>query len=412
MKIIADLHIHSKYSRACSKELTLENIFRYSKMKGLNVMATGDFTHPLWFKEIKNKLIEKEKGLFGLKGGKENKNKLTRFILSTEISCIYTRGGKCRRLHVVVMMPSIETASKLIQELKKLNCNLKSDGRPIIGLDVRTLAEICFDISKDAFVIPAHIWTPWFAMFGSKSGFDSIEECWGDYSKQIFAVETGLSSDPQMNWRVKNLDKVSLVSSSDAHSLPNLGREANIFEIEKSELSYLKILEVIKNKDSKSFLETIEFYPEEGMYHIDGHRECSFSSEPGETKRLKEICPVCKRKLTVGVLSRVEELADPKRDENYIDKKRVPYRKLIELDKIIAESLGVKSRKAKKVQVEYMNLIQNLGTEFDILMNKKESEIAEHVSEIKIAEAVMRVRKGQVRLKFGFDGQYGEVRIF
>jgi len=243
MQIITDLHIHSRFSRACSKALTLENISATCEIKGVDVVATGDFTHPQWFKEIKEQLVEKESGLYVLKNNK------TRFILATEISCIYTRDGKCRRLHICILAPNIKAVEKINASLTKAGCNLKSDGRPIIGMDVRDLARLCFEADEKCMIIPAHIWTPWFAMFGSKSGFDSIQECLGKYSDKIFAIETGLSSDPPMNWRVKNLDKISIISNSDAHSLPNIAREANVFEIDENKLSYDKICDVIKENN-------------------------------------------------------------------------------------------------------------------------------------------------------------------
>jgi uncharacterized protein (TIGR00375 family) len=411
MRVIADLHIHSKYSRACSPDLVLEKIAETCSIKGINVVATGDFTHPVWFKEMREKLVEKEDGLYSLRSNVKGQMSNGRFICSTELPCIYTRDGKCRRLHVVVLAPNLETVAKINKSLEKVGCNLKSDGRPILGMDVRKLAEICFNANEKCMLIPAHIWTPWFAMFGSKSGFDSIEECWGEYSKNIYAIETGLSSDPPMNWRVKNLDQMTILSNSDAHSLPNLGREANIFEVDEKKLSYDKLCRIIKDKNKKEFLYTIEFYPEEGMYHIDGHRDCNFSCTPKESARLKNICPVCKKPLVIGVMNRVEELAEKNRDENYVDNSRPPFKKLIELDKIIAEALGIKSRKSKRVQAEYKNLIEKVGTEFDILLNKDLNEIAKNTLP-EIVEGIKRVREGNLKIIPGFDGQYGQIKIF
>jgi len=403
MQIIADLHIHSRFSRACSKDLTLENIDKFCQIKGVDVVATGDFTHPRWFKEIKENLMEKENGLYVLKNNK------TRFILATEISCIYTRDNKCRRLHVCILAPNLKAVEKINLSLEKAGCNLKADGRPIIGMDVRDLARICFEVDEKCMIIPAHIWTPWFAMFGSKSGFDNMQECWGEYASKIYAVETGLSSDPQMNWRIKNLDNVSIISNSDAHSLPNIAREANVFEIDKNKLNYNNIYNIIKNKNN--FLYTIEFYPEEGMYHFDGHRDCKFSCEPKESKKLKNVCPVCKKQLTIGVMNRVDELADKNRSENYIDKNRASFKKLIELDKIIAESLNIKSRSSKRVQTEYKNLVNNFANEFEILLNISRENLNK-ITLPEIAEGIIRVRQGKVRIKPGFDGQYGEIKIF
>ena len=447
MRIIADLHIHSRFSRACSRDLVLEKINETCRVKGVNVVGTGDFTHPEWFREMKEKLVEKESGLYVLKNFQDTKNnfspcgrcptgtqknsksqisnsKQTRFLCSAEIACIYSKGGKCRRLHILVLAPSLEVVEKINLALSKLG-NLKADGRPILGLDAKKLAEIILAIDERCMIIPAHIWTPWFALFGSKSGFDSIEECFEELSDKIYAIETGLSSDPQMNWRVKNLDRMSIISNSDAHSLPNIAREANIFEIkpplnpplnkggseEGSGLSYDEIYRIIKEKNPQEFLSTLEFYPEEGMYHFDGHRDCGVSFTPKESKRNKNICPVCKKPLTIGVLNRVEELADPTRGEDYFDKKRVPFKKLVELDKIIAEALNIKARSSKQVQLEYDNLIKNFGTEFAVLL-KADFDQLKQVTLPSIAEGVERICEGKVHITAGFDGQYGKIKIF
>ena len=424
MKIIADLHIHSRFSRACSRDLTLENIDKTCRIKGVNVVATGDFTHPEWFREMKEKLVEKEKGLYVLKNFqfpisnfqtnskfKIQNSKSTRFICSSEISCIYSKSGKVRRLHILILAPSLAVVEKINLALGKIG-NLKADGRPILGLDVEKLAEIVFNIDENCAIIPAHIWTPWFAMFGSKSGFDSVEECWGKMVDKIFAVETGLSSDPQMNWRVNNLDKMSIISNSDAHSLPNIAREANILAVDQNKFSYDEIIRIIKEKNLQEFLSTIEFYPEEGMYHFDGHRDCGVSFEPKESKRNKNICPKCKKPLTIGVLNRVEELADPARGEDYFDKKRVPFKKLVELDKIIAEALGIKSRSSKQVQIEYKKIIENFGNEFNVLLTVGLNELAKKNILPGIVEGIRRVRVGELFIQPGFDGQYGKIKIF
>lgn len=406
MQVVADLHIHSKYSRACSKQLVLDEIDKYCQMKGVDVVATGDFTHPEWFRELKSKLASSEQGLYIVRDSKYK----TRFLCSTEISCIYSKGGKVRRLHIVVLAPSLEVVEKINITLSKIG-NLKSDGRPILGLDAKKLAEIVLEIDEQCMIVPAHIWTPWFAMFGSKSGFDSVEECFEELLGKIYAIETGLSSDPRMNWRVKNLDKISIVSNSDAHSLPNIAREANVFEIDENKLSYSEIVRVIKDKKLDEFLYTIEFYPEEGMYHFDGHRDCRVSFSPSESKKEKNICPKCKKPLTIGVMNRVQELADESRGEDYIDKTRVPFKKLIELDKIIAESLGIKSRSSKRVQDEYLNLIKCFGSEFEILLNINFEDLNKAVLP-QIVEGIKRVREGKVHIKPGFDGEYGKIEIF
>ncbi|MCX6742676.1 MAG: endonuclease Q family protein, partial [Candidatus Parcubacteria bacterium] len=366
MRQIADLHIHSKYSRACSRDLVLPKIAEWCGYKGIDIVATGDFTHPAWFSEIKKELEPLGNGLFKLKesissdrrsdwpiasSGREN----TKFILLTEISCIYKKGDKCRRIHLNIFFPEIKNVEDFNSTLEKMGCNLKSDGRPIIGLTSIELAKIVFDINDKAMIIPAHAWTPWFSIFGSKSGFDSIEECFGKYAKNIFAIETGLSSDPPMNWRLSALDKITLVSNSDAHSLPNLGREANVFDLE--EVSYDEIYNTLKNQDKKKFLYTIEFYPEEGKYHFDGHSNHNYSLTPKETKKNKGICPVCKKPLTIGVLYRVDDLAD--RDEGELDK-HIPYKSLVPLQEIIAEAYDV-GKSSKRVQAEYFNIIKKAG---------------------------------------------------
>lgn len=404
MRYIADLHIHSRFARACSKELTLENIDRFCATKGVNIVATGDYTHPQWFREMKKTLIEKEKGLYVCRDSKSG----TRFICSVEISCIYSKGGKVRRLHIVVLAPSLEVVEKINRDLSKIG-NLSADGRPILGLDAKKLSEIVLNIDKRCFIIPAHAWTPWFAIFGSKSGFDSIEECYEEMSKTVYCIETGLSSDPPMNWRLSKLDSVTLVSNSDAHSLPNIAREANVFAIEPSQLSYDTVCDILKTGDPKRFLFTIEFYPDEGMYHWDGHRLCQKSFPPKETKRLGGVCPVCKKLLTIGVEHRVDDLAD--RPEGYVKPNAVAHRKLVELDKIICEALDMRGRKSKAVLEEYNTLVRKGKTELEILMDVPLDELKTMTSPA-ITEGIRRVREGNLFIQPGFDGQYGEVHIF
>ena len=403
MRQILDLHLHSKYSRACSPDLTLENIEKTCRTKGVDIIATADFTHPKWFSELENKLEEiGETGLYKLKGS-DGKIK---FIFSTEIACIYSQGGKVRRLHLVVLASKMEVVQKINKALAKIG-NLSADGRPILGLPAKKLAEIVLGIEPACLIIPAHAWTPWFAVFGSKSGFDSLEECFGKFEPQIFAVETGLSSDPEMNWRLSALDKITLVSNSDAHSLPNIAREANIFEM--NQISYWEICQIIKDKDRQKFKATIEFYPEEGMYHFDGHRLCNASFSPPQTKKIKGICPVCKKPLTIGVMNRVEELAD--RPPGFRPANAIPYYKLIELDKIIAEALSIQSRSAKSVKTVYDNLIRQGEQEIRILLDLTIAEIGE-IAGARIAEAIRRVREGELIIKPGYDGQYGKIKIF
>jgi len=404
MQQIADFHIHSRFSRACSRDLTIPNIEATCRVKGIDIIGTGDFTFPEWFEEIKDNLEEvNNSGLFKLKNAPDDK---VLFTLTSEVALIYKKFDKCRRLHIVIHAPSLEAVEELNADLDK-DFNIRSDGRPILGMSVERLMEMCFAIDDRFLIYPAHIWTPWFAVFGSKSGFNSLEECFGEFTPNIYACETGLSSDPEMNWRLSALDNITLLSSSDAHSLPNLAREATVFDLE--ERTYDEIYDAIKNKDLSKIKYTIEFYPEEGMYHYDGHRECKVRLTPAETKKLKGICPHCNRPVVVGVENRVDELADRKVAYKL---KNVPgFKKLVELDKIICAAIGIKSRKAKKVKVEYDNLIENLGTEMDILMNISIKKI-EKVSGERIAEGIRRVRKGELIIEPGYDGEYGEVKIF
>ncbi|MEA3272714.1 MAG: endonuclease Q family protein [Patescibacteria group bacterium] len=402
MEIIADLHIHSKYSRACSKELTIPNIAKACETKGIDIVGTGDFTHPAWFSEIKKELKSAGEGIYILKDDSSK----TRFILTTELSCIYKKNDKCRRVHLCVLAPSIETVEKIIKELEKRNFNLKSDGRPILGIDAKDLLKLLLDIDKKIMMIPAHIWTPWFAVFGSQSGYDSLQECFEELTPEIFAVETGLSSDPPMNWRMKELDNVVLVSNSDAHSLEKLGREANVFEFDKIEdFSYGELRRILKEKDKSKFLYTIEFFPEEGKYHQDGHRACGVNLHPKESMKNKGICPVCKKPLTLGVLYRVEQLADR---EN-MPKDKIPYKNLIPLAEIISEAVGV-GPKSKAVRAEYDKLMK-IGSEFYILLHATENEIKK-ATDSRVAEAVMKMRKGDLEIIPGYDGEFGKIRIF
>ncbi|HKK54341.1 MAG TPA: endonuclease Q family protein [Patescibacteria group bacterium] len=404
MRKVLDLHIHSRYSRACSPELTLPNIASVAQKKGVNIVATGDFTYPQWYKHIQAELEEvNNSGLYRLR---KSKNIKTLFILATELSLVYKDEGKTRRIHIMVQAPNLEAVKELNEYLDK-RYNIRSDGRPILGMSAVDLVKLCLNIHPRFLIYPAHIWTPWYAVFGSKSGFDSIKQCFKDQTKHIYAYETGLSSDPEMNWRVSSLDNLSILSSSDAHSLPNIGREANVMDL--NEVTYNEIYEAIKNKDLSKLKYTIEFYPEEGMYYFDGHRNCNFSAMPQETKKLKGICPKCKKPLVLGVLYRVENLAD--RDKGYRPQNSQGYKKLIELDKIIAEVLNIKSRKSIKVQTIYKKMIESLGSELDILLEIKINKIKKEFGD-NIALAVNRVRKGNLIIKPGFDGKYGEIRIF
>jgi uncharacterized protein (TIGR00375 family) len=416
MRIIADLHIHSKYSRACSKDLTLPNISQWCGYKGIDLVATGDFTHPAWFSHIKEQLEPTGTGLFKIKEEtfSSRRSDLSiasstvgdiRFILGTEISCIYKQGDKCRRIHVNIFFPEIKDVEQFNATLEKMGCNLKSDGRPIIGLSAKDLARISLEINPKAIIIPAHAWTPWFSIFGSKSGFDSIEECFGEYVKNIFAIETGLSSDPPMNWRLSTLDKIVLVSNSDAHSLANLGREANVFDWDNP--SYDEFYNTLKNHDKKKFLSTIEFFPEEGKYHLDGHASCKVVMEPSETKKNKGLCPVCKKPMTIGVFNRVAEIAD--REKGELDN-HIPYKSIVPLQEIIAEAFDV-GKGSKRVQAEYFNIIKKGDTEFKVLLDLSKEELAK-IAEPIIVEGIMRVREGKLFIEPGYDGIYGTVKIF
>lgn len=398
MKLVCDFHIHSKYSRATSKFLDLEALDNAAHIKGVNVLGTGDFTHPFWLAELEKELEEAEPGLYKRKGSKTN----VRFVLTCEISSIYSKGGKVRKVHTLLFAPSLKVVRKINKALDKVG-NLKSDGRPILGLDVKELARIAFEASPDCMVIPAHAWTPWFSVFGSKSGFDSLEECFEDLTPHIYAIETGLSSDPPMNWRVSALDDITLISNSDCHSAPKILREANVMDCA---LDYNDIMDVIKTKDKKRFLYTIEFFPEEGKYHYDGHRICKYCVEPSQRKT--EECPKCGRRITIGVLSRIEDLAD--RKPGFRPKNAIDFKNLIPLNEIIAEAFDM-GPLTKTVQKEYNKLIEVFDTELAVLMNANESEIKKVVDFV-IAKAIIRAREGKVNISPGYDGEYGTINIF
>ncbi len=409
MKQVLDLHIHSPYSRACSPQLTFKNIEKICLEKGVDIIATGDFTYPAWFQAIKNELAETfvGSGLYRLNNSTSDKIK---FILSTEVALIYKDGEKVRRIHLVVHAPNLEAVAEL-NKILDARFNIKSDGRPILGIKAPEFVKLLLNINPNFLIYPAHIWTPWFAVFGSKSGFDSLEECFQEETSNIYAIETGLSSDPAMNWRLSALDDLTILSSSDAHSPINIGREATVMEL-SNKPSYQEIYEVIKyNKQNSQLglLYTIEFYPEEGMYHLDGHRNCNFSCLPEESARLKNICPQCGQNLVIGVLNRVNELAD--RPSGFRPKKAVPFKKLIELDKIIAEALNIKSRQALKVQTEYQYLLKNYGSELDILLTLDLENLDKKVNP-RILEGIKRVRQEKIIITPGFDGQYGQIKIF
>ena len=401
MKFVADFHIHSKYSRATSKDMDLDHLDKWAKIKGIKVLGTGDFTHPEWFESLKEELEPAEPGLFKLK----NKKSPTRFMLTSEISCIYSKNNRVRKIHIIVFAPSFEVVDKINAHLGWIG-NLKSDGRPILGLDAKELAKIVLGISQDCFVVPAHLMTPWFSLFGSKSGFDSIEECFEDYAKYIYAGETGLSADPAMLWRMPDCRRIALISNSDSHSPQKIGREANVFELPF--LSYSSITTAIKTKDPQNFLYTVEFYPQEGKYHQDGHRNCSINLSPKESKKYNNTCPVCGKPLTIGVLNRVGELAD--KEEGFRPENAIPFKSLVPLQEIIADALGV-TPTVKKVNEEYKNLLKKFGSEFKILLEVSPQELQAAVLP-EIAEGIVRVREGKVFIEPGYDGVYGKVSIF
>ncbi|MCW5909977.1 MAG: UvrD-helicase domain-containing protein [Cyclobacteriaceae bacterium] len=409
MFYIADLHLHSHYSRATSKDLNLETLYQWARIKGIHVVGTGDFTHPLWFKELKEKLEPDGTGLFRLKNppkedvpGFKCADIDVRFCLTSEISSIYKHGDKVRKNHNCVYAPDLETVARINAKLAQIG-NLAADGRPILGLPSRDLLEIVLQTSEHAHLIPAHIWTPWFSMFGSKSGYDSVKECFRDLSDHIFALETGLSSDPEMNWRLSMLDKYTLVSNSDAHSPQKLGREANLFDTERS---YYGLFDALKSK--KGFLGTYEFFPEEGKYHMDGHRKCDVCFEPEESIKHKNICPKCGQPLTIGVLHRVTELSDrkqPQKPEGAAD-----FHYIIPLPEILSEIKNA-SASSKTVNQSFQQTISLFGNEFTLLKQAPIEDIEKKAGMV-VAEAIKRMRTQQVNPQGGYDGEYGVIKIF
>ena len=408
MKTIADLHIHSRFSMATSKEGTPENLDFWARKKGISLIGTGDFTHPVWREELKERLVSEGNGLYRLRDAyvKEESRKFpgegTRFVVSGEISSIYKKNGKTRKVHNVILLPSLEVADAMAQRLEKIG-NIHSDGRPILGLDSHDLLEMMLDVCPEGILIPAHIWTPHFSVLGAKSGFDSVEECFEELAPYIHALETGLSSDPAMNWRISKLDRYQLVSNSDAHSPSKLGREANLLDID---CSYEGLYRAIQTGEGLEG--TVEFFPEEGKYHFDGHRKCGVSLSPVEAERLGGICPVCGKKLTMGVDHRVEQLAD--RAEGFVKKDGKKYESLVPLPEVISACMGY-STASKKVQGCFEQMIQTLGTEFDILRNVPSEDIKSCAGE-RIAEGIENVRTGNVKRIPGYDGEYGKIELF
>ena len=401
MELIADLHLHSKYSRAVSKQMVIPEMARWAKKKGIDLVGTSDWTHPLWLRELRNDLIEVSEGVYAAKEDPKG----PRFLLVTEIASIYSQGGKGHRIHNLVLAPNFEMVEEINKQLRGHGVKLLSDGRPMTGLSSLELCELVFSVSKECLVIPAHAWTPWFSLYGSRSGFDSIKECFGQFTDQIYAIETGLSSNPAMNWRIEELDKRSIVSFSDAHSPQKLGREATVLAMEKDRYTYQDVAHAIKEGKIAS---TIEFYPEEGKYHYTGHRNCQVKQSPEETKKLGTTCPVCGKPLTVGVMHRVEELAT--RPADYQPKNRPPYKMLVPLMEILSESLGA-GVSSQTVVNEYNRLTGRLGSELAILLKTDPLEIAKIAGE-KIAQGVKKVRDGEIVVDPGYDGVFGTVRIW
>lgn len=396
MPYVCDLHIHSKYSRATSKDMNIDNLSKWAKIKGIDLLGTGDFTHPEWLKELKEKLAEKEYGIYSHDG--------VNYILSAEVSNIYFKNGRVRKIHNVIIAPSFAIAEEINKILSGYG-TLGSDGRPMLSLECDKMIKSLRRISKDIMFMPAHIWTPHFSLFGSNSGFDSIEECFEGETKFITALETGLSSDPAMNWRLSFLDKYTLVSNSDAHSPPKIGREANVF---KEEIGYKALKEILEKKDKGKFMYTVEFFPQEGKYHWDGHRKCEARLSPKESAKINYRCPNCGRKLTVGVMNRVEHLAD--REENFVLGSSPGYKNLVPLIEIIAEAMGV-GKESMGAEREYNSLVQRLGSEFEILLFTPKEEILEKCPP-KIAKGILNVREGRVNILPGYDGVYGKIEIF
>ena len=412
MRFYADLHVHSKYSRATSKDCDLEHLSLWGHKKGITVIGTGDFTHPAWFSEIKEKLVPAEPGLFRLRDDIEKEvvaklpgscHGITRFMLSVEISTIYKKGEKTRKIHHLIYAPTLKQVELINRKLDRIG-NIKSDGRPILGLDSRHLLEIVLEAGEGCYLVPAHIWTPWFAVLGSKSGFDSIGECYGDLAEHIFAVETGLSSDPEMNWLISGLDRYRLVSNSDAHSPPKLGREACIFNTDLDYFSMRRALETGDGYDGSA-----EFFPEEGKYHLDGHRKCNIRLSPEESRQLGGICPACNKPLTLGVMHRVQELAD--RTAGETPETTDPFVSLVPLPEVIAETEGV-GPNSKRVANEYEQLLHKLGAELGILSDIPLEEIRNLSNSSLIPEAIARMRKGDVIREAGYDGEYGRIKLF
>lgn len=395
MKIIADLHLHSRFSRATSQKMRIVDMAHMAKLKGIGILGTGDFTHPGWLDELNRHLVEAGPGMY--------EYDKVKFILTAEVSEIYTRKGALRRIHNIIYAPSFREVDKINKFLGRFG-SLTSDGRPTLGLDSEALLEGVLSLSPTSFIVPAHIWTPWFGLLGSKSGFDTLEDCFGRYVEDVFALETGLSSDPAMNWRLSALDRLTLISNSDAHSPERMGREANIFDIEPS---FYELKDALKQKNPKRMLGTIEFFPQEGKYHYDGHRNCNVRLSPAESLEKKNLCPRCGKPLTLGVAHRVEELAD--REEGFKPSNALPYYSIVPLAEIIADVKGV-GRDTAGVRQTFDRMCEDLGGEFNILLWADIEEIAKAAGR-EIADGIARMRSGKVKIEEGFDGVFGKISV-
>lgn len=414
MRTVLDLHVHSKYSRATSTKLDLLELSKWARIKGITILGTGDFTHPTWFAELEQQLVLGDNGLYQLRPELHHsvhlpasvRDRQLYFTPTVEISCIYSKHNKTRRMHVLVVAENLHAASLLNRRLSAIG-NVRADGRPILGIDAKELLNIVLDVSEHNLFIPAHVWTPWFAVFGSKSGFDSLEEAFEDLTPNIYAVETGLSSDPAMNWRMNFLDERLIVSFSDAHSGAKLGREATVVRL--PDLSYEQLFQLFRKRRSGQIIETIEFYPEEGKYHVDGHRECDVRiDDPKETKRLNNICPKCLRPLTIGVLHRIEDLATHEMGRTSPHAR--PFRHIVPLPEIIADVRG-KGVASKSVQQEFLEIIERSSDEFHLLLDTPESDL-ESLCGSDVAKGILKVRRGELHISPGFDGVFGKVHLF
>jgi uncharacterized protein (TIGR00375 family) len=394
--MVADVHIHSRFARGTSRDMNFPNLEKFAALKGVDIVGTGDFTHPEWLKEVRRDLTDEGTGLFSCKGGK------TKFVLTTEVSSIYEQDNRTRKIHNIIIAPSLEVAEQVNERLAKYG-KLASDGRPTLSASCPQLVEEVMAISNDISIIPAHIWTPWFSLFGSNSGFDSVKDCFGDQLKHIRAIETGLSSDPAMNWRLSQLDNMAIISNSDCHSYwPwRLGREANVLELER--LDYRSLMGSLLSRDPKKFLYTIEVEPSYGKYHLDGHRNCNYVLEPKQSIKQSNICAVCRKRLTIGVAHRVEELAD--RPEGYAPPNPVPFKTLLPLAELVAvvinQQLGT-----KKVWEQTLKLIGAFGSELNVLLEVPENRLSELASPA-LVSAIMKNREGKIRVRPGYDGVYG-----